>query len=197
MLKKTLCAIVLALNGCGDDKHYHVYPPAEKQNTTAEKTFPNKQTLDFTTKEGLQYTFDVQCFRNGVVVMQQNMMDGPLRFYETGPVTNNWGVEPGDYFVVTDTQNSYTHILKYVSIDDKRRIIDFEDLATGSLTTTYSRNTREGQITIGALIFGFNVEDDTPYRLAIDQNADGLFDGTQAKIVKDNDSTISQETLTQ
>lgn len=189
-ISSTLCAVVLALSGCGDSSHGAVKKVGLQQNGQGQP-----QRLEFVTKDQKQYSFPIKGYESGVVILRTGNQENPLRFYEAGPV-HRFNVELNDFFVLTDPQTGITRVLQYFGIATGSRRLFFDDPARGgAFSVRYDSATRIASISVGTKQFKVVVESFSPFRLKADQNGDNLFRSDKVPIVTYSGSQIKEEDL--
>jgi len=198
-LKTTLTSLVLAACGC-NDVVVTKQLVSSNANKPVSQSSPLSFDISFTTKQNLNYNFEVLAYRKGIIVLDpvfQRYSD-QMHFYEAGPVNRFRNVNIGDFVVLTDKQQEFTHVMRYFGINTLTQEVTFEDTAIPGVLQTipYNSTTRVGKVQLNGKSFAFIVERSPPYRLGFDNNGDGQFDGDdQAPIVKSDGSKILEEHL--
>lgn len=185
-LTKTLCAVVLALAGCGDGSHGDAKRLSSQSSGSTNR-------LDFLTKDQKQYSFQIKAYEAGIVIVGTSNREFPLRFYEAGPVHRR-NIELNDYFVLTDPQTGLTRVMQYFGLSTRR--LFFDDPARGGVfSVRYDPMTRIATIPVGTKQFKLTVESSNPFRLKVDQNGDSFFESDKVSIVTYGGSQIREEDL--
>ena len=165
-MKRTLCALVLALAGCGSNSS----TPQAIERSPRFPSGPYKQ-LDFVAKDGSEYNLDVES--DGVnihVVDAQKKRLGKMHFKEaTGFLDGN--VEPGDYFVLNHYVTEKTHIVRYHGIDMSSSTVLLEDVSKQG--QYFTANFVNGYMVLGTdpRVYRFGVNLGQQNQIGVDQNA--------------------------
>lgn len=115
----------------------------------------DEYNLQFTTGEGLEYNIDL-LESDGAGGFKIGDADDDLHWYEVLNVTGNWAtatagditerpIAEDNYFILTNSKGgreggddtSFTHVLRYDSLDTTDKKVTFTDLATGAREITY------------------------------------------------------------
>jgi hypothetical protein len=166
--------------------------------------------LQFENREGLQYSVPfVDNSRDDENSFKYGDEDNDLVWVEGNVSTANipdniYNIDRNDYFVVTDDpqdETSFTHVLRYESIDTVNRQISFSDEGTGQREVTYQTTALTGSLGTASLVVGGNtfkvyvgnmshgnhysglITDTSQVPLAIDQNGDGRVEADEIKVV--------------
>ena len=96
-------------------------------------------------------------------------------------------IRPGDSFIVTGPDNR-SSIMHYAGIDETAHTLTLFDLAsTGQIAVPFDPVRRSGLLSRGAINYGFFVGADGS--LALDQDADGVTEGSKIKLFTDRNGT--------
>lgn len=199
---KQMFAVVLLLvfaTSCGDGSKAG---GKKLGQNTGSVSFPLRKRINVVTKQNFRYFFDLDVYKNGAVIIDLNnqIFTSPLHFREASPANNHRNGVLGDSFVLTD-KNRFTRVLRYILFNRSTRTVAFLDWATNRVVPANfffhpsSTLVGNGSISIGAEKFHFVLDTVWPFRIGLDQNADGKFDGEQAPIVDANGNEITEEKL--
>jgi hypothetical protein len=159
---------------------------------------PCPTTFTFTNKENINYSFDVKVWPNEVDIGFPGF-EGKykLHFFESNS-HNNKTIISKEFFVVTTNSpqqsRRYSHVLQFVGINISGRKVAFNDLGTGPRAIVYDPSGR-GDLIVGGQHFRFYVDPEA-YRIAVDQNADGVLNGVQTLIVSNDGNAYTEEYFT-
>jgi len=144
-------------------------------------------TLSFTNKENIAYT-NVPLIHNDGSALSFGGDENDLILTE-GASETDYNISAGNLFVVNGSSD-FTHILTYDSWDSANRKLTFTDLGTGARECTYDSATGLANLVIGGQTFSVYVDQNTG-NLAIDQNGDGVINGSSASIVDQYGARLS------
>jgi len=199
-LKELVTYPEIFLTGTWDIK----YAGLMKTGTTPIKFSPvsdHSYKLEFENLNGDAYSVPLASTKDGDFVWGQEAGKHRLIFTEyangTDPQHNaSTFISQKDYFVISDTatdatvvDNAVTNVMRYASIQTGTKIVNFEDLAGGTLSVSYAGtegNDAEGELIVGGQSHAFYVggdstNDNETYALSMD--LDGANDITNGTIV--------------
>ena len=141
--------------------------------------------LVFGNRNGNLYNIPFVSNRNGDFKLGSSQYD--LIFRESGS-SSSYFIDLKDLFVVNseDSSSGYSSVLRYDGIDVSNNVVNFDDVATGSKSATYSGTPgtdATGTLTAGGTSFRFYVGPAPDYQLSMDLDASGSVDSGEAKIV--------------
>jgi len=149
--------------------------------------------MTFTSKEGNTYN-NVNFIENVGTSATDRVLENKLIMTE-GTSSAEKLISAGTQFVLSGPSD-FTHVIKYDSIDTDNRKLTFTDLATGAREATYDENTGEASLVVGGDSYKVFVDVNTG-NLAVDQNGDGVIDGSSVPIVDMYGARITVPTATQ
>jgi hypothetical protein len=150
-------------------------------------------TMTFTNKEGNTYN-NVDFIENVGTSATDRVLEKKLVMTE-GTSSAEKLISAGTQFVLSGPSD-FTHVIRYDSIDTDNRKLTFTDLATGAREATYDENTGEASLVVGGDSYKVFVDVNTG-NLAIDQNGDGVIDGSSVAIIDRYGAKITVPTATQ
>ena len=143
----------------------------------------NQYDLSFTNDLGVPYDIPLATTEGGTFKYGAENKD--LIFNE-GNDNTDYNIDQRDYFVVNNKNDIHgvTNILEYNSINYNDGTINFRDIGTNqNKAVAFTTATGQGYLTVSGNTYVFYVSSAGQHPLVIDQNADDIIDGGEAKIV--------------
>jgi hypothetical protein len=163
--------------------------PITIQPINASAPCPTK--LKFTNGEGLNFDLNINVLADRVNVV--SLGANKLHFYESNSRENKT-IGLNEYFVLTEksARVPFTHILQYTGHNPSSRTLSFNDIGRGSRQAVYDSASNSAILVIAGIAYRIYADPLTG-RIAVDQNGDSSFDGSQAMIVDSNARAYPQE----
>lgn len=109
-----------------------------------------------------------------------------------GSSSTNFNIDVGDYFVVTSANdvNGVTNVVVYSGISRSDNGLFFDILGQGRTHVTFDASTGRGSLNVGGFTHDVYVDTGSTDRIVVDQNNDGGFLGTTARIITQGGAQI-------